>query len=544
MMISSGPDTEPASIVISVRGQANVVEVFRDELPDDPNGRARARALSLARSLGARSRALSACSRARSCRYRARRRGRPAARGARAARDVVPVRGRVRRQRRQEHFRTILLSVVDAFDVYEMQEFYKKDPRPFKKGRLRILNLLAADRASALALAPRRGARDAPGAGARARARAPTIARPASGSARRRAGARAKPRISLSSTRRCPSDVPPPNGCRPLWRLPQGDRVVRAVQIDRAPPTVRVARGVLGRRARRRQGAEGRGRVRQRAADETRLRARSSSMSAAPPLRGAARPPRDSLLTRALSGGPTRWRSSGPRDPRVHAATGCARARAVRRAARPGARQGRLRSTAAAAAGRPRARVAGDGPSVAIPSARGRARRSLSRRDAKLWPRDLASSARANDRRPDAMTAQRRLANHCSCASQPLGAVARAHAGGDDADGAAAGGARAARARRRDGRARRARARRRVRRRRRTRPRSARAVRVRVLRGRRRAARAGVRHAPRRRARARARRAAGTCLAGARARAGGGVRRARARGRRERVRARAAAGST
>ena len=28
------------------------------------------------------------------------------------------------RQRRHEHFRTILLSVVDAFDVYEMQEFY------------------------------------------------------------------------------------------------------------------------------------------------------------------------------------------------------------------------------------------------------------------------------------------------------------------------------------------------------------------------------------------------------------------------------------
>ena len=58
------------------------------------------------------------------------------------------------RQRKEEHFRTILLSVVDAFDVYEMQEFYKKDPGAFKKGRLRILNLLAADRINALTLAP------------------------------------------------------------------------------------------------------------------------------------------------------------------------------------------------------------------------------------------------------------------------------------------------------------------------------------------------------------------------------------------------------
>lgn len=36
------------------------------------------------------------------------------------------------------------MGVVDAFDVYEMQDIYKQDPLLFVKGRLRVLTLLAA----------------------------------------------------------------------------------------------------------------------------------------------------------------------------------------------------------------------------------------------------------------------------------------------------------------------------------------------------------------------------------------------------------------
>jgi len=42
----------------------------------------------------------------------------------------------------------ILLSVVDAFEVYEMQEFYVREHDKFTRSRLRVLNLLAASAAS------------------------------------------------------------------------------------------------------------------------------------------------------------------------------------------------------------------------------------------------------------------------------------------------------------------------------------------------------------------------------------------------------------
>lgn len=38
----------------------------------------------------------------------------------------------------------VLMGVVDAFDVYEMQDTYKQYPFLFEKGRLRVLTLLAA----------------------------------------------------------------------------------------------------------------------------------------------------------------------------------------------------------------------------------------------------------------------------------------------------------------------------------------------------------------------------------------------------------------
>ena len=47
-------------------------------------------------------------------------------------------------QGRHEQFREILHGVVDAFDVYEMQDFYRREPAAFVSGQLRILNLLAA----------------------------------------------------------------------------------------------------------------------------------------------------------------------------------------------------------------------------------------------------------------------------------------------------------------------------------------------------------------------------------------------------------------
>ena len=40
---TSYPDGAPPSIVIPVRANDNVVEVFRDELPDDPNGQTQRR---------------------------------------------------------------------------------------------------------------------------------------------------------------------------------------------------------------------------------------------------------------------------------------------------------------------------------------------------------------------------------------------------------------------------------------------------------------------------------------------------------------------
>ena len=47
-------------------------------------------------------------------------------------------------QGREEQFREVLLGVVEAFGVYEMQDFYRREPGVFEAGRLRVLNLLAA----------------------------------------------------------------------------------------------------------------------------------------------------------------------------------------------------------------------------------------------------------------------------------------------------------------------------------------------------------------------------------------------------------------
>lgn len=101
------------SIVIPVRGSANTVEVFNDELPDDP-----ADVIDLLRA------------------------------------ELAPLNTWCEfavayyEQGRHEQFREILLGVVDAFDVYEMQDFYRREPALFTSGRLRVLNLLAASATS------------------------------------------------------------------------------------------------------------------------------------------------------------------------------------------------------------------------------------------------------------------------------------------------------------------------------------------------------------------------------------------------------------
>jgi len=98
-----------ASIVIPVRGSTDTVEVFRDELPADP-----ADVVDLLRA------------------------------------ELAPLdiwcdfAVAYHISGRREQFREILLGVVDAFDVYEMQDFYRQNAKNFAGGRLRVLNLLAA----------------------------------------------------------------------------------------------------------------------------------------------------------------------------------------------------------------------------------------------------------------------------------------------------------------------------------------------------------------------------------------------------------------
>lgn len=101
------------SIVIPVRGSTNTVEVFNDELPDNP-----ADVIDLLRA------------------------------------ELAPLitwcefAVAYHHQGQHEQFREILLGVVDAFDVYEMQDFYRREPASFASGRLRVLNLLAASATS------------------------------------------------------------------------------------------------------------------------------------------------------------------------------------------------------------------------------------------------------------------------------------------------------------------------------------------------------------------------------------------------------------
>lgn len=101
------------SIIIPVRGSTNTVEVFNDELPEDPGD-----VIDLLRAELA---PLDTW-----CEF------------------AVAYHG----QDRHEQFREILHGVVDAFDVYEMQDFYRREPLSFENGRLRILNLLAASATS------------------------------------------------------------------------------------------------------------------------------------------------------------------------------------------------------------------------------------------------------------------------------------------------------------------------------------------------------------------------------------------------------------
>lgn len=97
------------SIIIPVRGSANTVEVFNDELPESPTD-----VIDLLRAELAPLDTWCEFAVAYHC------------------------------QGRRDQFREVLQSVVDAFDVYEMQDFYRREPNQFTKGQLRILNLLAA----------------------------------------------------------------------------------------------------------------------------------------------------------------------------------------------------------------------------------------------------------------------------------------------------------------------------------------------------------------------------------------------------------------
>ena len=103
------------SIIITVRGSTDTVEVFNDELPEHP-----ADVIDLLRAELAPLDTWCEFAVAYHC------------------------------QDRHDQFREILHSVVDAFDVYEMQDFYRREPSLFTNGQLRILNLLAADAASSL----------------------------------------------------------------------------------------------------------------------------------------------------------------------------------------------------------------------------------------------------------------------------------------------------------------------------------------------------------------------------------------------------------
>lgn len=119
------------SIVMSVRGRSEFIEVFHNELPEDPSD--------IIEMLRAELAPLESW-----CEF------------ALAYYD----------QDRREQFRMchvdgnfpvcvwtgdILLSVVDAFDVYEVQDLYRQDQRHFKAEQLRILNLLAASSTSSFA---------------------------------------------------------------------------------------------------------------------------------------------------------------------------------------------------------------------------------------------------------------------------------------------------------------------------------------------------------------------------------------------------------
>mmetsp|Transcript_22088 Transcript_22088/g.66296 ORF Transcript_22088/g.66296 Transcript_22088/m.66296 type:complete len:1116 (+) Transcript_22088:268-3615(+) len=97
------------SIIIPVRGSTSTVEVFNDELPENPTD-----VIDLLRAELAPLDAWCDFAVAYHC------------------------------QGRHEQFREVLRGVVDAFDVYEMQDFYRRDPASFASGQLRILNLLAA----------------------------------------------------------------------------------------------------------------------------------------------------------------------------------------------------------------------------------------------------------------------------------------------------------------------------------------------------------------------------------------------------------------
>ena len=114
------------SIVIPVRGSTSTVEIFNDELPDVSTN-----VINLLRA------------------------------------ELAPLRTwcefavAYHNQGREEQFREVLLGVVEAFDVYEMQDFYRREPGVFEAGRLRVLNLLAASATNSFMHELRKDAREA-----------------------------------------------------------------------------------------------------------------------------------------------------------------------------------------------------------------------------------------------------------------------------------------------------------------------------------------------------------------------------------------------